>query len=84
MSEKCFACNRAFRRNAFGAIVHPQAITIDGQRVAIGHDCNKKIAASEREGYQPPLGGPRLWLDMYAPPEALAAAGITITGGAEG
>lgn len=78
--KKCFACDRAFRLNSWGNIAyHPEAITIDGQLVYVGHDCFKKIQAAEREGYQPPLGGPRLWADQYAPEEALRAAGITIT-----
>ena len=77
--DKCFACGRGFRRNSYGRIVfHPMAITIDGQRIFVGHDCHRKIAIAGSHGYQPPRGGPRLWTEMYAPPEALAAAGITI------
>jgi hypothetical protein len=76
--EKCFACGRKFRGGTLGPVYHPRAITIDGQQVLVGHDCAKKIAESMADGYQPPLGGPRLWIDLYAPQEALAAAGITI------
>ena len=77
--DKCFACGRKFRRNAFGFIVHPEAITLDGQRVFIGYDCARRIAEAGKDGYQPALGGPRLWIDQYAPAAALQAAGITIT-----
>ena len=77
--DKCFACGRRFRGNSWGYVAHPEAITLDGQRVLVGHDCAKKIGAAEYVGYQPPLGGPRLWIDLYAPDEALQAAGITIT-----
>lgn len=78
--QKCFACDRPFRRNSHGLIVfHPEAITLDGQRVFVGHDCHRKITESGSDGYQPPLGGPRLWTELTAPAAALAAAGITIT-----
>jgi hypothetical protein len=78
--DKCFACGRTFRRNSYGRIVfHPEALTIDGQRVFVGYDCAKRIGAAGRDGYQPPMGGPRLWSEMNAPEEALRAAGITIT-----
>ena len=80
MSDKCFACDRAFRKNSWGQFVtHPEALTLDGQRVRVGHDCHKRITETGPEGYQPPLGGPRLWSDLNAPDEALVAAGITIT-----
>ena len=77
--DKCFACGRIFRKNSHSRTVfHPEAITIDGQRVFVGFDCIKKIQASGADGYQPPRGGPRLWVDLNAPAEALAAAGIRI------
>ena len=81
---KCFACGLKFRRNTHGLIVfHPWAITIDGQRVYVGADCHKRIVACGVDGYQPPKGGPRLWCEMFAPAEALSAAGIVITWGPE-
>jgi hypothetical protein len=77
--DKCFACGRPFRQNSYGRIVfHPEALTLDGQRVFVGYDCAKKINSAGADGYQPPRGGPRLWVDMHAPAEALAAAGIVI------
>jgi hypothetical protein len=54
-------------------------LTVDGQRVFVGDDCYNRIATSGESGYQPPLGGPRLWSEMNAPEEALRAAGIQIT-----
>lgn len=86
--EKCFACGRKFRRNSWGFIVfHAEALTIDGQRVFVGHECAKKIAETKHAGFRPPFyyqdgrrlgpGGPRLWTEAYAPAEALKAAGIT-------
>lgn len=73
--EKCYACARPFggRRHDY-----PTALTIDGQRQFVGNDCMKKIVKAGAEGYQPPLGGPRLFDSMQAPAEVLAAAGITI------
>ncbi len=77
--ERCYACARAFRKNGYGRIVfHPEVLTIDGQRQFVGYDCYAKVVAAGRVGYQPPLGGPRLYSESNAPPETLAAAGITI------
>lgn len=78
--EKCYACARPFRRNSHDRIVfHPQALTSDGQRQFVGFDCMKKIQAAGAAGYQPPLGGPRLFAEEHASAEVLQAAGITRT-----
>ena len=54
-NEKCFACDRRLGRN-------PHLIdTRDGQTAFVGSECFKLIKASGEFGYQPPLGGPRLW-----------------------
>jgi len=37
------------------------ADTRDGQTVFVGPECFKHIRAAGDEGYQPPLGGPRLF-----------------------
>lgn len=75
--DKCFACDRRFRLNSHGRIpYHPEALTLDGQRVAVGFDCFRHVTEAGGDGYQPPLGGPRLWAEQYAPAAALAAAGI--------
>lgn len=53
--EKCFACNRHI-------IADKQtAMTGDGQSVYVGPDCYRKIEQAGAAGYQPPLGGPRLF-----------------------
>jgi hypothetical protein len=78
-SETCFVCGRRLNSGPYGRpFNHPTVITIDGQRPAVGHDCARKVANAGEEGYRPPLGGPRVWTELYAPEEALAAAGITI------
>lgn len=75
--EKCYCCDRRFRRNSHGQIVnHPWVLTIDGQREQVGPDCYQKIVAKGADGYQPPLGGPRLFAEAHAPAETLKAAGI--------
>lgn len=54
---KCFACNKplAERRG--------QAITSDGAQVVfVGTDCAMKIVKAGTKGYQPPKGGPRLYV----------------------
>jgi hypothetical protein len=34
---------------------------IDEQTAFVGSDCFKKVRAAGAEGYQPPLGGPKLF-----------------------
>lgn len=53
---KCFACNRRMLRSVVYA-----AVTADGQEVRVGADCAKKIIQAGLDGFQPPLGGPRLY-----------------------
>lgn len=54
--DKCFACGKILHE-----IKHSRAITIDSQVVFVGPECSKRIESAEREGYQPPLGGPKLY-----------------------
>ncbi len=53
---KCFACNRRMLRSVVYA-----AVTADGQEVHVGADCAKKIILAGLDGYQPRLGGPKLY-----------------------
>lgn len=55
MNGKCFACDRPLGKN-------PQLVqsAVDDQTMYVGSDCFKRVLASGDEGYQPPLGGPRL------------------------
>jgi len=53
---RCFACDRPLGRDP------RRADTRDGQRVYVGRDCLRKIVAAGEEGYQPPAGGPLLYL----------------------
>jgi hypothetical protein len=79
MSKRCFACARPLsdRRTDF-----PTVLTEDGaQRVFVGNDCFAKVLEARGDGYQPPLGGPRLFADIHAPDAVLAAAGVTIRRG---
>lgn len=55
-TERCFACNRTLGKRP--AVVD----TRDGQTVFVGRECFKLIKAAGEAGYQPPLGGPRLYL----------------------
>jgi hypothetical protein len=56
--EKCWACGKKFKPGT----ERKMAITNDGQCVYVGPVCYGYIArAGEREGWQPPLGGPRLY-----------------------
>jgi hypothetical protein len=54
--ERCFACDKKLGR-------HPAvADTRDDQAVYVGSECYKLIRAAGEAGYQPPKGGPRLWV----------------------
>lgn len=53
---KCFACDHALGKN-------PTLVdTRDAQTVYVGSECLKKIKAAGESGWQPPKGGPRLYL----------------------
>lgn len=54
--DKCFACDKPLGKSP--ALVD----TRDAQTVYVGSECFKKIRAAGDSGYQPPLGGPRLYL----------------------
>lgn len=56
--ERCFACNKQIKKMAYSAE------TRDGQTVYVGSECIKKISVMGIHGYQPPLGGPRLFNTM--------------------
>lgn len=54
---RCFACGKKLQER------RGQAITSDGaQVVLVGVDCATKISRSGFDGYQPPKGGPRLYV----------------------
>ena len=55
-SMNCFACGRKLGRNP--ALVD----TRDGQTAHVGAECFRLVKAAGETGYQPPLGGPRLYL----------------------
>ncbi len=74
--NKCYACGRAFR---LGRADFLTVLTSDGQAVYVGDDCWKRITASGTAGYQPPLGGPRLYSHTNAPEDALRTAGVSLT-----
>ncbi len=53
--DKCFACDRRLGKS-------PKLVdTRDSQTVYVGSECFKLIAKAGETGYQPPLGGPRLY-----------------------
>ena len=55
----CFACARRLG-------THPHMVEcMDEQTVYVGSECFKKITQAGRAGYQPPLGGPKLYLMGY-------------------
>lgn len=54
--EKCFACGRPLGRSP--ALVD----TRDGQKVFVGRSCARLIDKAGDAGYDPPQGGPTLYL----------------------
>lgn len=53
---RCFACDKLLGKN-------PNLVdTRDAQTVYVGAECFKLIKRAGEAGYQPPKGGPRLWL----------------------
>lgn len=74
--ECCFACGRAITR-------FPPAVvdTRDDQTVYVGPDCFQKVKQAGEAGYQPPRGGPRLWLlpPLHRQPLVSTDAGICST-----
>lgn len=61
--EKCYACGRAFNGEQNRTLVTPA----DDQLVYVGPECHRKIKAAGVAGYQPPRGGPRLYLIEFKP-----------------
>lgn len=54
--ERCFACGRLIRRT------NPHRVdTRDDQTVYVGPECYRLVMNAGDAGYQPPLGGPRLY-----------------------
>lgn len=52
--ERCFACGRP--------MLHPRLVdTRDAQTVYVGRCCGARVTAAGDRGYQPKLGGPRLY-----------------------
>lgn len=54
--QKCFACGKALE------LIRLRVDTRDDQIVFVGPDCFRKVQSAGESGYQPPLGGPRLWM----------------------
>lgn len=59
MKLRCYACDRTAK--TAGAVVY----TADdgGQRQFVGPDCYQQIQAAGSAGFQPPKGGPRLYIE---------------------
>ena len=53
--ERCFACGKELKS--------PNLVdTRDGQTVYVGPECFAKVREAGESGYQPPKGGPKLYL----------------------
>jgi hypothetical protein len=60
--NRCFACDK--KLDSKPSLVD----TRDGQLVYVGSECYKLVAAAGEQGYQPPKGGPRLYLSCFRKP----------------
>ena len=59
---RCFACNRVIDLPKPAKVV----VTSDGaQLVYVGPDCYKLVVQAGATGYQPPRGGPRLFIQTH-------------------
>ena len=57
--QHCFACGKKLG-------MMPQLVTCkDDQTVHVGIECYRLIKATGKDGYQPPKGGPRLYLLQF-------------------
>lgn len=54
--SRCFACDKPMGRSR-GYLVR----CVDEQTAIVGPDCFKQIRSAGPDGYQPPLGGPKLF-----------------------
>lgn len=54
--NRCFACGEKLGKNPAIADTH------EDQIASVGRECYKQIVAAGDEGWQPPKGGPRLWV----------------------
>jgi hypothetical protein len=61
--KQCYACGKP-RKSELCRVVRCS----DEQTVFVGPECFRRIKRSGEAGYQPPLGGPRLFLVDKAPP----------------
>ena len=58
VTAPCFVCGRGLRGKGW------TVYCTDEQAPRVGPDCYKKVVAAGEAGYQPPLGGPRVWAVM--------------------
>jgi hypothetical protein len=56
MMHRCFACDRLLD------IKKTLVRCADEQTVFVGDECYRRVKAAGETGYQPPKGGPRLYL----------------------
>jgi hypothetical protein len=56
---RCFACNKSMKGSRYLAACQ------DDQTVFVGPECFREIRKSGSDGYQPELGGPRLYLVQF-------------------
>jgi hypothetical protein len=59
---QCFACHRPTGEVAFPAEIRAGGV----RRVSVDRACFAHIQAAKGRGYQPPRGGPRIWMDRVA------------------
>lgn len=63
----CYACDKTLR--GAGYLVGCQ----DDQTVFVGPECFRHIRAGGADGYQPPKGGPRLYLLVHTKHHAISS-----------
>lgn len=74
MADTCFCCGKPLR-NVRRSV---KVFCDDDQAPLVGQDCGKLVKAAGREGYQPPLGGPRVWWSKSWTPSARGRCGTVV------
>lgn len=63
MPERCFACNREIKTMVYEKTYMDVLVDGENTTVRVGMECYRKVRKMDKHGgYQPPLGGPKLFL----------------------
>lgn len=64
---RCYACDAVLKPGKPGTTLGYFVRTEDSQLHVVGRECYDWIVKGAETGYQPPKGGPRLFLEQFVP-----------------